>query len=330
MGMKIIIDRLRSLFHRAKSPIDRQRLIVYIVSVCLAEIGMTLHLTSVVGASSIVLQSLSVVFIIGTFLPFILWLCQKINLVIAFFWGSIIAQIVQTVKIIFITVAMSTTYHFLITVNGVVSMVIVCLLAVSYMRKTTIIVGTANLLTLLFTAIWVGSNWSWQFFVITTLYTVFFALLSFMMYHNIKHMQDENSAYHIGEKHLLQILRLNRKEITAYVEMCRTENIADKDTDRLFSMLSEKSQRNVIHAVERKKALDTSRSKDLKKIFPTFTPMEIEVSRLILRGTKLSQIVDATGKSEANISVVRSHIRKKLGLAPSDNLREALVLKVKQ
>lgn len=164
-----------------------------------------------------------------------------------------------------------------------------------------------------------------QSVMLISLFTVFFIFLSELLLRNVKHLQSENKQYHSEEHRLLSILRLNRKEIRSYLEMCRTENVKDKDTDRLFDMLSEKSQRNVINAVERKKAIDASRTKDIHEQFPDFTPMELEVSRLILRDYKLSQIADYTGKSESNISVVRSRIRKKLGLAPGDDLREALL-----
>lgn len=170
----------------------------------------------------------------------------------------------------------------------------------------------------------------WQFFSITALFILFFPLLTSLMCQNVRHLQNENIAYHKNERQLQNILRLNGKEISAYIEMCRTENIKDSDTDRLFSMLSEKSQRNVINAVERKKAIDISRRRNLKVVFPDFTPMELEVSRLVLRDMKLSQITNITGKSESNISAVRSHIRKKIGLDPTEDLREALMKKVEE
>lgn len=311
---------------RSHNAIERQQLIIYIIATANTLVGMPMHLLNVLGARNAVLLSLSAVFIAGALLTFVLWLCHKLSLTAALTTYAIVAQTVQSTKMVFITIALPSAYDYLIIINGFVSMELVFALAISYLRIATMSVGTINLLTLLFSGAVIGGNSTlWQFIVLCVLFTIFNLLLTDMMYRNVKHIQDENTAFRTGEKRLLQTLRLNRKEITAYIEMCRTDNPADSDTDRLFSMLSESSQRNVINAVERKKAIDMSRNADLKTLFPDFTPMELEVARLVLRDMKLKQIASLTGKSETNISVVRSRLRKKLGLSPTDDLRNALI-----
>ena len=57
---------------------------------------------------------------------------------------------------------------------------------------------------------------------------------------------------------------------------------------------------------------------------PTLTPTELEVCRLIVAGKTLNEIAGITGKNANNISSVRIHIRRKLGLKPSDDLRQSL------
>lgn len=275
-----------------------------------------------------VLRILTVIALVACLVVFNLWLFRRMSLKAAFMMITLFLQAVQTTKIMYIAFAFPASQNYLIVLNGIISMAIMIMLAVCYYRAASIVVGCANIVTLFVAAVVVNTMTLTQSVILLTLFSLCFIALGDMMFRNVKHLQSENKQYHSEEQRLLSTLRLNRKEIRAYVEMCRNDNPSDGDTDRLFDMLSEKSQRNVINAVVRKKALDASRTEDLKDQMPDFTPMELEVAQLILRDMKLSQIVDYTGKSESNISVVRSRIRKKLGLAPGDDLRQALMDKL--
>lgn len=123
----------------------------------------------------------------------------------------------------------------------------------------------------------------------------------------------------------MRTLRLNRQEIEAYISICRKNPDDKKGIDKLFGMLSEEAQRNIINAARQRLEAIASEESRVKAAFPSFTPMELTVARLVMSNMKLSQIIALTGKSESNISVVRSRIRKKLNLRPGDDLREALM-----
>lgn len=308
--------------------IERQRLITYLVATGLVVVGMTMHLSNILGANAPVLRSLSLVILLACVVTFILWMADKVKVRTAFNITSVLIQLIQTAKILFISIGLGQKFDHLVVMNGVISMMLMTLLAISYMPKMTIGVGVANALTLIAAGFINDSRVLWQYIILIIMFTFFFTIMADLMYRNVKQIKDENIQFQTSEQNFLNNVRLNRKEIRAYLAMCRTENPADEETDRLFGMLSEKSQRNVINAVERKKALDNSREDDIKAAFPDFTPMELEVSRLILQGMKLSQIINITGKSESNISVVRSRIRKKLGLASGEDLYDALQNKI--
>lgn len=313
------------IHNRSHNAIEREQLICYLVATALVVVGMSLHLFGILGADLPTLNLLTTVYISASLVFFTLWFFHKLSLPMAFSLYGITAQAVQTVRMLFLTFTTPAQFHFLIIGNGIVCMGLMILLAISYLRVATLIVGIANTTTIIFCCAIIGNNVLYQFAILVTMFSVFFVILTELMYRNVKHMQDENNAFRKGEHELLHILRLNRKEVLAYIEMCRSNNPKDADTDRLFSMLNEASQRNVINAVERKKAIDASRTAELKTLFPTFTPMELEVSRLILRDMKLKQIMILTGKNESNISTVRSHIRKKMGLTAEQDLRTELL-----
>lgn len=315
----------RFLDERSHDGLQRQQIITYLIATCLVTVGMPLHLLNIIGSEMPVLRWLSVTALVMSLATFGLWFFKKLSLKKAFSMIALVVQVVQTSKIMYISLTMPANKNYLVVVNGFISMMLMVMLAISYLRTATIIIGLANTATLIAATVIVNTEILTQAVIVIILFTVFFIALSDMMYRNVKHLQNENEQYHSEEKTLLATLKLNRNEIRSYIKMCRTENIEDQDTDILFGMLSEKSQRNVINAVERKKALDASRKKDISELLPDLTPMELEVARLILRDMKLSQIAQLTNKSESNISVVRSRIRKKMGLSQGEDLREALL-----
>lgn len=317
-----IIDR------RGGDALERQQLITYFIAMGLVVVGMTMHLVGILGSNLPILRLFSLADLLICVSMFILWMLHKVTVKRAFGITSIIFQLIQSAKIMIIAIGLWNVFNHLIIMNGIISMMLMAILAISYMRKLTIFVGVANILTLVTSGIIINNGIQWQYIILIILFTVFFMLMAELMYKNVKKLKDDNLNYQANEHNFLETVRLNRREIRAYLAMCRTGNLSDDDTDRLFGMLSEKSQHNVINAVERKKAIDESREEVVKKAFPDFTPMEIEVSRLVLQGLKLSQIINITGKSESNISVVRSRIRKKLGLAAGDDLHDALLRKM--
>lgn len=69
---------------------------------------------------------------------------------------------------------------------------------------------------------------------------------------------------------------------------------------------------------------------NMSAAIPTLTPAELSVARLILKGMTAREIAVATRKSASNVSTVKGHIRKKLGLDPEEDLREALLAATKK
>ena len=59
-------------------------------------------------------------------------------------------------------------------------------------------------------------------------------------------------------------------------------------------------------------------------LFPELTASGREVCRLILQDKKLGEICAILDKKESNINSTRMHIRRKLNMQPSDNLRKVL------
>ena len=81
---------------------------------------------------------------------------------------------------------------------------------------------------------------------------------------------------------------------------------------------------NVASQIEQMQA---NERKDMRERFPTLTPAELDVCRLVAQGLTLKEISITLGKSVSNASTVRGNIRKKLGLEQDDDLKKTLLEK---
>ncbi len=81
---------------------------------------------------------------------------------------------------------------------------------------------------------------------------------------------------------------------------------------------------NVASQIEQMQA---NERKDMRERFPTLTPAELDVCRLVVQGLTLKEISITLGKSVSNVSTVRGNIRKKLGLEQDDDLKKTLLEK---
>lgn len=313
------------LSRRSHDVMQQQQIITYVIAVGLATMGMTLHLCHAYGSSAPALRLLSMSVLVVCVPTFVLWLKRKVRVTTAFGVTAIFVQVTVMLKIMYIALCMPRANYYLIMLNGVVSMAIMILLEISYLRISCVIVGISNLAVLIFVGSVINNNVLWQTVTLIALFTVFFIFMGDLMYRNVRRIQSENIRYHADELLLLRTLRLNRQEIEAYISICRKNPDDKKGIDKLFGMLSEEAQRNIINAARQRLEAIASEESRVKAAFPSFTPMELTVARLVMSNMKLSQIIALTGKSESNISVVRSRIRKKLNLRPGEDLREALM-----
>ena len=141
------------------------------------------------------------------------------------------------------------------------------------------------------------------------LFYVAFTLLAIMgdrMNRSIRDMDTEHHAYQAEKQSLLELFHMN-------------------ETEDLLALLDQQTQqrllRNIAEVVQGRQ-LDYAA---LDRHIPSLTPAEREVAHHILQGHSLTQTMRALGKSESNITNVRSRIRKKLHLAHGENLRDALL-----
>ncbi|MBQ4279457.1 MAG: hypothetical protein IJC16_05850 [Rikenellaceae bacterium] len=160
------------------------------------------------------------------------------------------------------------------------------------------------------------------------LFYVAFTLLAIMgdrMNRSIRDMDTEHHAYQAEKQSLLELFHMDKTQLSEFIRLARKKQLSSNETEDLLALLDQQTQqrllRNIAEVVQGRQ-LDYAA---LDRHIPSLTPAEREVAHHILQGHSLTQTMRALGKSESNITNVRSRIRKKLHLAHGENLRDALL-----
>ena len=162
-----------------------------------------------------------------------------------------------------------------------------------------------------------------DYFLILLLIMLFISAIGIRIAKNAEYLVQANKTLQRDETELLQVLRLNKKQVKAYIALALEKHDLAKTT-HLLSLMGATSQKNVIDNVTEFLKQQELEKHDIASVFPDFTPSELNICRLILQGKKQGEICNILNKSESNISTQRANIRKKLGLQTSQDLAEAL------
>ena len=144
---------------------------------------------------------------------------------------------------------------------------------------------------------------------------------------NEEHVELLDYASTVGQ--ILHLLNMSKTELLAILQLLEANDAQSIYDEELIGRLSPRTMRNFLHLatqIERKKA---NGRKNLLERFPTLSPAELDVCRLVEQGLTLKQIAEALGKSTSNVSTVRGNIRKKLGLSQDEDLKSYLLNKAK-
>ena len=168
-----------------------------------------------------------------------------------------------------------------------------------------------------------------NYFFMMLLILLFISVLSLGIARNGEYLVNANKILQREEEELLQVLRINKKQIKAYVALAKERHNV-KQTEHLLDLLGEASQKNVIDNVLQYIQTRELSKQNLERVFPELSSSEREICYLILQNKKLAEICVLLNKTESNITTQRGNIRKKLGMLPSDNLQKVLENRIRK
>lgn len=319
--LRVFLDR------RSHNWQERLCLITFLVlssSVILA--GVPMHFIGLVGRGNTMLYAISAIVWAMTLAILVLYLRQRVSLKTAMTSFGILTQLTDSARIVHMAMTQPPGFNETIVFNQIISLALIIYLVMASLRHIPTIIASISIATIVFAYLYTDGEVNKQIAMIFIITEIFTCVLGELIRRGIRNTQCENEDYHDTLDQLLTTFHMTKTELLAYIQLGRG-GMTDKDVSNFFNHLDEHTEANLIRAVEQRMAHRRMQHADISATLPSLTPTEREVCRLIIGGKTILEIATILDKTPNNISSVRIHIRKKLGLATSDDLREALLKK---
>lgn len=325
--MKITLKERIATFLDQRSHNWQQRLcLITFLMLSLSVIlpGVPMHLIGLIGRSDIQLHIISALLWVSTVIVVVLYLLHRIPLKAAISIFGILVQLTGSARIVYITVERSVGYEDAVLFNQIISLALIIYLVLAAVRHIPTVIALMSIGTIVFTYLYTDGEVNRQIVAVFIFVEIFTCVLGEMIRRGIRGMLKENADYNSTLNNLLATFHMTKTELLAYIQLGRG-GMQDKDITHFFDHLDERTEANLIKAVKQRVAQRRMQHADISAVLPTLTPTEQEVCRLIIGGKTILEIAAILNKTPNNISTVRIHIRKKLGLATTDDLRDSLL-----
>ena len=319
-----------SLLKRESNYLDRQRQWLLVCFAVMLSLGILSNILGVSGAFDPFFTASNIVFLVVVVSSFAAYLLGKIGVVKGITFLAVATQVFIGMDILysaFVPTLKDNTMVILINMLILAGNMFFSLAAYQA-RLTRWLVGIA-LGVYLVCVIVTGNESLRNYFFMMLLILLFISVLSLGIARNGEYLVNANKILQREEKELLQVLRINKKQIKAYVALAKERHDV-KQTEHLLDLLGEASQKNVIDNVLQYIQTRELSKQNLERVFPELSSSEREICYLILQNKKLSEIGILLNKIESNITTQRGNIRKKLGMNPSDNLQKVLEKRIRE
>lgn len=319
-----------SLLKRESNYLDRQRQWLLVCFAVMLSLGILSNILGVSGAFDPFFTASNIVFLVVVVSSFAAYLLGKIGVVKGITFLAVATQVFIGMDILysaFVPTLKDNTMVILINMLILAGNMFFSLAAYQA-RLTRWLVGIA-LGVYLVCVIVTGNESLRNYFFMMLLILLFISVLSLGIARNGEYLVNANKILQREEEELLQVLRINKKQIKAYVALAKERHDV-KLTEHLLDLLGEASQKNVIDNVLQYIQTRELSKQNLERVFPELSSSEREICYLILQNKKLSEIGILLNKTESNITTQRGNIRKKLGMNPSDNLQKVLEKRIRE
>ena len=321
-----LIQRLTSfLDQRSHNWQQRLCLITFLMlSLSVLVLGVPMHIVGLIGRCDTILYTISAMSWAATLVILIMYLTQRMRLTVAISSFGILTQLAESARIVYVAMERPDGFEETIVFNLVISLALIIYMVMAAVRHMPTILALMSIATITSAYLYTDGEINRQIVVIFVIVEIFTCILGEMIRRGIRSMQRENADYHSTLNRVLSTFHMTKTELLAYIQLGRGEQ-SDKDITDFFDHLDERTEANLIRAVEQRVAQRKMQHADISAVLPTLTPTEQEVCRLIIGGKTIIEIASILHKNANNVSSVRIHIRKKLGLATGKDLREALL-----
>lgn len=319
-----------SLLKRESNYLDRQRQWLLVCFAVMLSLGILSNILGLSGAFDPFFTASNIVFLIVVVSSFAAYLLGKIGVVRGIAFLAVATQVFIGMDILysaFVPTLKDNTMVILINMLILAGNMFFSLAA--YQARLTRWLVAIALGVYLVCVVVTGNESLRNYFFMMLLILLFISVLSLGIARNGEYLVNANKILQREEEELLQVLRINKKQIKAYVALAKERHNV-KQTEHLLDLLGEASQKNVIDNVLQYIQTQELSKQNLERVFPELSSSEREICYLILQNKKLAEICVLLNKTESNITTQRGNIRKKLGMNPSDNLQKVLENRIRE
>lgn len=325
MKSKLIQRLTIFLDRRSHNWQQRMCLITFLMlSLSVVILGVPMHFIGMIGRCDTILYTISAMSWAATLTILIMYLTQRMRLTVSISSFGILTQLAESARIVYVAMERPDGFEETIVFNLVISLALIIYMVMAAVRHMPTILALMSIATITSAYLYTDGEINRQIVVIFVIVEIFTCILGEMIRRGIRSMQRENADYHSTLNRVLSTFHMTKTELLAYIQLGRGGQ-SEKDINDFFDHLDERTEANLIRAVEQRVAQRKMQHADISAILPTLTPTEQEVCRLIIGGKTIIEIASILHKNANNVSSVRIHIRKKLGLAAGKDLREALL-----
>lgn len=312
-----------SFLERETSFLGKQQLYVLVYYTAAIVMGLSANLAGISGPQRNFNLWLNSCYILAAVFLFAGYMYRKFSLSLTLFGLIMLTQTATSVEMLHCALTPDSYHMMLIVGNTALLAVNVLFSLIAYLEYTPYILCGMSMGTYMACTYITGNGILGNFLGIFLVIFTVVCILGSRLVRNMRSLDKENTSLKKDEAEFFDMLGLGKEQATAYIGLARKKHAPDR-TERLLDMLGEDLQRNVIANVREYLAAEETGMLEMEKLFPELSASEREVCRLILQDKKLGEICAILDKKENNINSTRVHIRKKLNMRPSDNLRKVL------
>ena len=225
--------------------------------------------------------------------------------------------------------ATQSSYHAILYISADATQALsIILLSLTGLNKRVVAIAGSIVFITWSTVCLIVKGDLWDIYVINA---VIFAAATLYGYFAIERIIDVVARYNdLTEEHNMMhaMQHMTRDQLNALIKLGLKKNQTPEETQQLLRAAGADAQHIInenVSAVVRQQIINEQL---LAEHLPELTTTELQVAKAILMKLQLSEMITMTGKSKGNITTIRSRIRRKLKLAPTDQLYNSLFLRV--
>lgn len=319
-------NRLNQYLDRTKvGRLDYLRQLLFITFAPLAIVLFSLHLLGCYGLTILPALVSSACYVATTLIAVFFYLWKGPNILERVMSVYLVAvALIQSVRLV-ILAFMGQMPPMLTTINITACYVIVFIACMSMLPTTSLICTVVNIIAIAICGLVTHKQMYWQLLIVfgaLEVTTTAFCLISRKLLHE-EYTEMRGYVHTIDQ--ILHVFNISKSELLTLLQLAKSHDIKTVYDENLVQRLSPSTIRNIVHAAKHIEQMQTEQRQATLERYPMLTPAELDVCRLVKQGMTLKEIANALGKSTSNVSTVRGNIRKKLGLAQTDDLRSFLL-----